>query len=71
MINTYKFGFRRFDEKGVERIYNVLYDLRLYYVHDFERYIALSACMEELTKRSKRLKALVEKAEWVKHENRN
>ena len=62
MTRLYKIGKQRFDEDGLERIYNVLDELRRYYVHDIERYVALSACMEELAKRSKRLKALVERS---------
>ena len=67
MNRLYKIGTYRFDEEGMERIYNTLYELRRYFVYDIERYVALSACMEEVAGRSKRLKTLAEQAERVRH----
>lgn len=71
MDRIYKIGNRRFSEITLERMYHVLDELRLNNVYDIERYIVLTTCMEELTKRSKWLKALAEKAERMKHENCN
>lgn len=62
MNRVYKIGTRRVDEGGLVRMYQVLDELRWLNVYDLERYIVLSACMEELAKRSKRLKALVERS---------
>lgn len=63
MNRMYKIGTRRVDEGGLERIYITLDELRQAHIYDYNCYIALTCCMEELTKRSKRLKALVERSE--------
>ena len=65
----YKIVNHKVDDYDLERMYHVLEELRHYNVYDMERYIVLTACMEELTKRSKRLKALVETAERIKYEH--
>lgn len=68
MDRIYKIGTRRVDEGGLERIYHALEELRHDNVYNYEYYIVLSCCMEEVAKRSKRLKAFVELAERRKHE---
>ena len=71
MERMYKVGTRRVDEGGLIRMYQVLDELRWLNVYNMERYIVLSACMEELAKRSKRLKSFVEQTERRKHETDN
>lgn len=63
MNRTYKIGNLKVNECGLERIYQLLNELRRQHVHSYDYYVALTACMDELAKRSKRLKALAERNE--------
>lgn len=62
MNRLYRLGNDRYvDEYGLERIYQSLDELRSRNLYSFEYFYALTCCMEEVAKRSKRLKRLVEK----------
>lgn len=68
MNRKYKIGNHKVNEDELEYIYLCLDELRWKYVHDPYYYLSLIYCMEEVAKRSKRLKALAEKAERIIHE---
>lgn len=62
MNRLYRLGNDRYvDEHGLECIYQPLDELRSHNLYSFEYFFALTCCMEEVAKRSKRLKKLVEK----------
>ena len=71
MNRTYKIGNHKVNEDELEYIYLSLDELRGEYVHDQYYYVSLTYCMEEVAKRSKRLKALAEKAERINYETGN
>lgn len=66
MTRLYKIGNHKVNEDGLELIYLCLDELRGEYVHDQYYYLSLTYCMEEVAKRSKRLKSLAEMAERIK-----
>lgn len=68
MNRMYKIGNHKVNEDGLEMIYLCLDELRGEHIHDLYYYLSLTYCMEEVAKRSRRLKALMERSE---HETDN
>ena len=61
MTRMYKIGNLKVNECGLECIYLILDELRRKHIHCYDYYMVLTCCMEEVAKRSKRLKASVER----------
>lgn len=63
MEKIYKIGNLQVNERGLERMYQSLDQLRRQHVYSYDYFVTLTACMEEVAKKSKRLKALAERSE--------